>query len=103
MPAPYQFRAGTGSGLGLAGEGPGVPPSVEHTDPEGVDFGWVMQVTFVTTIVLGVPLVAGLSLVVDLPTWGSRAAFAIRVGAVVWLLTAIGAYGYARRYRADLT
>jgi hypothetical protein len=80
-----------------------VSPSVERTDPEGVDFGWVMQVTFVVTIVLGVPLVAGLSLVVALPTWGSRAAFAIRVGAVVWLVTAIGAYAYARRYRADLT
>ncbi len=77
-------------------------PSVERTDPEGVDFGWVMQVTFVVTIVLGVPLVAGLSLVAELPTWGSRAAFAIRVGAVVWLVTAIGTYGYAKRYRADL-
>jgi hypothetical protein len=89
--------------LQLEREGPGVPPNVERTDPDGVDFGWVMQVTFVVTIVLGVPLVAGLSLIVDLPTWGSRAAFAIRVGAVVWLVTAIGAYGYARRYRADLT
>ena len=78
-------------------------PSVERTDPDGVDFGWVMQVTFVVTIVLGVPLVAGLSLVVELPTWGSRAAFAIRVGAMVWLVTAIGAYVFARRYRADLT
>jgi hypothetical protein len=62
-----------------------------------------MQVTFVVTIVLGVPLVAGLSLVVELPTWGARAAFAIRVGAVVWLVTAIGAYVFARRYRADVT
>lgn len=78
-------------------------PSVERTDPDGVDFGWVMQITFVTTIVLGVPLVAGLSLVVELPTWGSRAAFAIRVGAVVWLVTAIASYGFARRYRADRT
>jgi hypothetical protein len=80
-----------------------VTPSVERTDPDGVDFGWVMQVTFVVTIVLGVPLVAALSLVVELPTWGARAAFAIRVGAVVWFMTAIGAYLYARRYRADLT
>jgi uncharacterized membrane protein (DUF485 family) len=88
--------------LGLAGEPPGVCPRVERTDPEGVDFGWVMQVTFVVTIVLGVPLVAGLSMFADLPTWGSRAAFAIRVGAVVWLLTAVGAYVYARRFRADL-
>jgi uroporphyrinogen-III synthase len=30
-----------------------VSPSVERTDPEGVDFGWVMQVTFVATIVGG--------------------------------------------------
>jgi hypothetical protein len=88
--------------LGLAGERRHVSPSVERTDPEGVDFGWVMQITFVVTIVLGVPLVAALSLVVQLPTWGARAAFAIRVGAVVWFLTAIGAYVYARRYRADV-
>ena len=74
-----------------------MPQRVERTDPDGVDFGWVMQVTFVTTIVAGAPLVAALSTTTTLPTWGARAAFAVRVGAAVWFLTAIAAYVYARR------
>jgi membrane protein YdbS with pleckstrin-like domain len=77
-----------------------VTPHVEHTDPEGVDHGWVMQVTFVLAIALGAPLVAVLSLFVALPTWETRLAFAVRVGAVVWLCTAIGVYLYAR-WRQD--
>lgn len=71
-------------------------PRVERTDPEGIDYGWVMQVTFVTTIVAGAPLVAVLSLFVSLPSWAARLSFAVRVGAVVWLCTAIGVYVYAR-------
>jgi uncharacterized membrane protein len=74
-----------------------VPRRVERTDPDGVDYGWVMQTTFVLTILLGAPLVAGLSLVVALPTWETRAAFAVRVGAVVWLCTAVVVFLYARR------
>ena len=70
---------------------------VETTTPEGVDFAWVMQVTFVATIVVGAPIVAFLSIPVDLPTWTERVEFAIRVGAVVWLLTGIVVYAYARR------
>jgi len=81
-----------------------VTPRVERTDPEGVDYGWVMQVTFVTTIVAGAPLVAFLSLLVSLPTWTARLSFAVRVGAVVWLLTAVAVYAYARwRQREDAT
>ncbi len=72
-------------------------PRVERTDPEGVDYGWVMQVTFVLTILLGAPVVAGLSTAVELATWEARAGFAIRVGAVVWFLTAAGVFLYARR------
>ena len=74
-----------------------MPERVEEYTPEGVDYGWVMQVTFVTTIVVGAPLVALLATQTTLPTWGARAAFAIRVGAVVWFLSAVGAYLYARR------
>ncbi len=74
---------------------------VRRTDPEGVDYGWVMQVTFVTTIVAGSPAVAALSLLVTLPSWGARAQFAIGVGSVIWFLTALSVYGYARRYRND--
>jgi len=70
---------------------------VERADPEGVDYGWVMQVTFVLTVVVGAPVVALASLGVDLPTWGARAAFAVRVGAPVWFLTALGVLAYARR------
>jgi len=73
---------------------------VETTDPDGVDFGWVMQMTFVITILVGAPIVAGLSILVELPTWGSRVGFAIRVGAPIWFLTAIGAFLYAK-YKLD--
>ena len=74
---------------------------MERSDPEGVDYGWVMQVTFVVTIAVGAPIVAALSTLVTLPTWGARIAFAVRVGAVVWFLTAVGVYVYARRTRVD--
>jgi membrane protein YdbS with pleckstrin-like domain len=77
-----------------------VPARVETTDPEGVDYGWVMQTTFVLTIVVGAPLVTVLSTGADLPTWSARAAFAVRVGAVVWILTAVSVFLYARRRSA---
>lgn len=73
-----------------------MPASVERTDPDGVDYAWVMQVTFVVTVVAGAPLVALLSVRTSLPTWTAMATFAVRVGAVVWLVTALGVYGYAR-------
>ena len=76
-----------------------MPARVETTDPEGVDYGWVMQTTFVLTIVFGAPLVALLSTGVDLPTWSARATFALRMGAVVWIVTAVGVFLYARRVR----
>jgi hypothetical protein len=75
----------------------GVPERVETTTPDGVDYGWVMQTTFVVTIVVGAPVVAGLSTTATLPTWPDRVEFAIRVGALVWLATAIAVFGYAKR------
>jgi hypothetical protein len=82
----------------MAGSTPSdVPDHVETTSPDGVDYGWVMQVTFVTTILVGAPIVAVLSIGADLPTWGSRAEFAIRVGAVIWLLVALSVFAYAKR------
>jgi hypothetical protein len=77
-----------------------MPNRVETTDPEGVDYGWVMQTTFVLTIVLGAPAVALLSLFVELATWSARANFAIRVGAVVWLCIGVPVYVYARSQSA---
>lgn len=75
-------------------------PDVTRTDPEGVDYGWVMQVTFILTILIGAPVVGVLSLLEpDLATWEARAGFAIRVGAIVWLLTALLTYSYARMER----
>jgi hypothetical protein len=74
-----------------------VPDRVETTDPEGVDFAWVMQTTFVVTILVGAPIVALASIPATLPTWEARASFAIRVGAIVWLVVAVGAFLYARR------
>jgi membrane protein YdbS with pleckstrin-like domain len=73
-----------------------VPEQVEQHDPEGVDYGWVMQVTFVATIVVGAPIVALAALFVTLPTWSARAGFAIRVGAGVWVVTAFAVYLYER-------
>lgn len=73
---------------------------VERSNPDGVDYGWVMQMTFVTTIVVGAPIVAALSTQAVLPTWESRVEFAIRVGAVVWILTAVPLFIYAKRTNA---
>ena len=77
-----------------------MPERVETTNPEGVDYGWVMQVTFVATIVVGAPIVALLSMNVDLATWPDRAEFAIRVGAPIWFCTALVVFAYAKRYQA---
>jgi hypothetical protein len=77
-----------------------VPDPVERTDPEGVDYGWVMQVTFVLTVVAGAPVVAALSTLSDTPTWAARVGFAVRVGAAVWLCTAVAAFLYERRRAA---
>ncbi|PSQ23519.1 hypothetical protein BRD06_09025 [Halobacteriales archaeon QS_9_67_15] len=74
-----------------------MPARVERTDPDGVDYGRVMQITFVVTIVAGAPLVAVLSLGFELPSWSDRALFAVRVGAVVWVVTALLVYVYEHR------
>ena len=76
-----------------------MPEPTAETDPDGVDYGWVLQTTFVVTIVVGAPVVAALSLGRSLPTWTARATFAVQVGATVWFLTAIGVVLYERRYR----
>lgn len=75
-------------------------PDVTRTDPDGIDYGWVMQVTFLATIFVGAPIVAAASLFVTLPDWGARAEFAIRIGAFVWFLTGLAVYLYARTYRS---
>ncbi|WP_299234041.1 DUF5822 domain-containing protein [Natronomonas sp.] len=75
-----------------------MPPRVETTDPDGIDYGWVMQTTFVLTVVVGAPAVGALSLFVELATWAERANFAVRVGAVVWLVVTTAVYLYARSH-----
>jgi len=70
---------------------------VERAEFEGVDYGWVMQTTFVLTILVGAPVVAVLSAFVTLDSWGARAAFAVRVGAPIWFITAVAVALYARR------
>ena len=77
-----------------------MPEPVETTDPDGLDYAWVMQTTFVVTIVVGAPIVAALSTTVTLPTWDARASFAIRVGAVVWILTALAVFAYTRHVQS---
>lgn len=76
-----------------------MPERVDISDPEGVDYTWVMQVTFVLSLAVGVPVIAGLSIFVSLPTWGDRAAFAVQVGAIVWLAIALLVFGYAKWIR----
>lgn len=80
-----------------------MPTRVESTDPEGIDYGWVMQATFALTIVAGAPAVALLSLLVELPSWSQRVEFAVRVGAVVWLCIGLGVYWYARSHSETST
>ncbi|WP_050033378.1 DUF5822 domain-containing protein [Halorubrum halophilum] len=70
---------------------------VERAEYEGIDYGWVMQTTFVVTILVGAPVVAALSAFVTLDSWGARAAFAVRVGAPIWFVTAVAVAVYARR------
>lgn len=72
-------------------------PETTTVEEGEVDYGWVLQVTFITTILGGAPVVAALSTLVSLPTWAARANFAVRVGAVIWFVTAVGVYLYARR------
>jgi len=74
-----------------------VTPEVRRTDPDGIDYGWVMQVTFLLTILAGVPVVVALSTLVSLPTWSDRVVFVIQLGAPVWLLTSVSVYLYERR------
>lgn len=74
---------------------------VERTDPDGIDYGWVMQTTFVVTIIVGAPIVAIVSVAADLPTWTDRAQFALGIGAPVWFCTAVGVYLYARRNQSE--
>ena len=76
-----------------------MPERVEETDPSGVDYGWVMQTTFVLTIAVGAPTVAALAFLIGAPftTWTAEALFALRVGALVWFLTAVCVFVYARR------
>ena len=74
-----------------------MPTRVDHHEPEGIDYGWIMQVTFVITILVGAPVVALLASTTPLPTWAARATFAVRVGAVIWFVTAVLVFLYARR------
>lgn len=80
-----------------------MPEPVERYDPDGIDYGWIMQVTFILTIVIGAPLVAIISLQIELVSWGERIQFAAGIGAVIWFCTALLVYGYARWIRQPVT
>ena len=74
-----------------------VPQPVDRHEPDGIDYAWIMQVTFILTILVGAPLVALASIGVDLATWEERARFALAIGAMVWLGTGLTVYLFARR------
>lgn len=76
-----------------------MPEPVERYEPDGIDYAWVMQVTFVITILLGAPIVALASTGASLPTWGERLRFALAIGSIIWFVTGLAVFGYARRYR----
>jgi len=59
---------------------------------DGVDTEHVMNLTFVLTLLVGVPTVVVLSLVVPLDGWGEILGFVVRVGAGIWFLTAVALY-----------
>nr|WP_227134563.1 DUF5822 domain-containing protein [Halorubellus salinus] len=56
-----------------------------------------MNLTFVLTLLLGVPTVVVLSLFVPLDGWGEILSFVVRVGAGIWFLTAVALYVRERR------
>ncbi len=74
---------------------------IEEYNPDGVDYAWVMQMTFILTIVIGAPLVTLLSLGHTLPTWEERVEFVVRVGACIWLLTTVIIFLFARSRSHD--
>ena len=64
---------------------------------DSVEFGWVMEVTFVVTVLVGTPLVIFSSLFVELDGWTARLVYATTIAAAVWFVTAIAVYLVARR------
>ncbi|NHN40984.1 hypothetical protein G9C85_04945 [Halorubellus sp. JP-L1] len=66
--------------------------SDDEASVEGVDTEHVMNLTFVLTLLFGVPTVVVLSLFVPLDGWGEIIGFVVRVGAAIWFLTAVGLY-----------
>ena len=60
-------------------------------------FTSILVILFVLSILVGAPVVAVLSTFYALPTWPARVSFAVRVGAIVWFLTAVATFLYARR------
>lgn len=73
-----------------------MPTKIEHYAPEGIDYGWILQITFILTILFGAPLIAVIGIYVDLPTWTDRVEFAVRVGAVIWFVVALGVFAFAK-------
>lgn len=63
---------------------------------DAVDFGWVMEVTFILTVVIGTPIVVLGSLWFDIDGWTARVVYATTVAAALWFVTAIAVYVYAR-------
>lgn len=76
-----------------------MPQRVDQYEPPGLDYTWILQVTFVLTILGGAPIIAILAIGSDLPTWAARAGFAIRYGAIIWLFTGLAVYAYARYHQ----
>lgn len=74
-----------------------MPEPVERYDPPGVDYAWIMQVTFVMTILIGAPVVTLASTRATLTTWSDRARFAIGIGAMVWFVVALVVFAFAIR------
>lgn len=71
--------------------------AVDGDETAGVDTEHVMNLTFVLTLLFGVPTVVVLSLFVPLDGWNEIISFVVRVGAGIWFLTAVALYVRERR------
>lgn len=78
-----------------------MPTLVDRYEPDGVDYAWIMQVTFVLTILIGAPIIALGSTFVELTTWGERVWFAAGFGAVIWMIVASTVFTIAWRRARD--
>lgn len=61
-----------------------------------VDYGYVLEVTFVLTVLVGAPVIALASLFVELDSWTARVVFATTLAGALWFVFAVVIYASVR-------